>query len=161
MSPQVVAGVALLLSILPLGVAAQGFVDPLTAGEPLVLSFRQGRMQMTDGVLAFRGSEGGVFLPLDEVCRGVGFAIDVDVPGRRAEGFYLSEENGFVLDIAEGSVESAGKRFEISEGSVLIGEMDLFVELSVLDGWLEKVDLIYHSSTPTVEVKSDPPLPAV
>ncbi len=158
----VAAAAALLLSLsLPPLAAAQEPLDLFSLGEPLVLSFRQGRFGLLDGVLGLLGPNEEVYVPLDEICRGLGLALEVDAAGGRVEGFYLKEENGFLLDLARGVVESAGQRYEIPEGAVVAADLELYVDLKALEGWLEGVRLIYHPSSLAVEVESDPPLPAL
>ncbi len=151
----------LLLVALGEDLAAQEPIDPLAAAEPLVLTFRQGRTRLADGILAFRDDRGRLFLPLEEVSRGIGFGITAAASRRRAEGFYLTQDHRFLLDLAEGTVHSAGRRHRVEEGSVWVAGSDLYVWIMALDRWLDNVAFAFNDAHLLVEVTSDPPLPAL
>ncbi len=116
---------------------------------------------LIDAVLAYRSDEDELFLPLEEISTGLGLAITFDKLKRRAEGFYLSDENRFYLDLDSGIVESAGQSFTIETGSVIVGDLDLYISLTSMNAWFNNIQFEFNKNYLFVEVKSDPPLPKV
>ena len=69
--------------------------------DELILVVHLGKYVLSDGLLGFL-HRGGVLLPLDELVRTFDFAIIVDPATGQAEGWFLSENRRFFLDIARG-----------------------------------------------------------
>lgn len=114
-----------------------------------------------EGVLAFQSQDGTLYLPLNEICHGIGFAIEVDPLAGTADGFYLHEENEFHLDISSGILKTVGRELPVTSKQVVQNEMDLYVELDTLNTWFNQVKFAYNASFLLVEVQSNPPLPTV
>lgn len=135
--------------------------NPIAEGEPLVLNVQQGRAALIDGMLAFRARDGRVFLPLGELSQGIGFAISVDAREGRATGYYLNKGNTFTLDLAEGTLSSAGKTLGFTADQVVADNMDIYVELDSLNQWFSHVTFDFNENYMYIEVVSNPPLPIV
>src|SRR5689334_17130490 len=89
-------------SLAPHGAAAQD-----ANVELLLVALRVDQEIVADSMLAYP-QDGSVLLPLGELCRLLQFGISVDLPGRTAEGFFLSEARRFRLDVEAGQVELEG-----------------------------------------------------
>jgi hypothetical protein len=135
--------------------------DPLSGGEALAVMFRQGRTLVIDAAMAYRFGDDRVLIPLEEVSAGLGLAITVDLAKRRADGYYLSEERTFHVDLERRVVESGGRTFVIDDGAVVVGDTDLFVSLAALNVWLRDMHFEFHPKDLFIEVASTPPLPIV
>ena len=126
--------------------------------DPLVLKFKQNKTQLFDGILGY-SMNNTLFLPIEEFSNGIGFAITVDITKRRAEGFYLTPNNKFYLDMNTGTVKSAGQSFNIETKAVVVGERDLYIAMPSLNHWFKNVSFEFNKNYLFVEVRSNPLLP--
>ncbi len=87
-----------------------------------------------DGLEAFP-VPGGTLVPLGELCRLLGFGIQVDRSKGRAEGFFIAESRRFDLDLARGEVTSEGRRRPLARGTAERQARDIYVEARLLAEW--------------------------
>jgi hypothetical protein len=80
-----------------------------------------------------RGRE--FLLSLDELTYGLGFPITVDGEKGLANGWYISEQRGFSLDLKRSEVVSGGKKLPLADGEVVIFQGGLYVEAKALEKW--------------------------
>src|SRR5689334_7951121 len=71
-------------------------------------------VELSDGMSGY-SSRAGLFLPLGELSRLLDLAIQVDPATGRAEGWFLSEERSFALDLRTHRISVAGRTFAFAE----------------------------------------------
>ena len=125
--------------------------------ELLLLNLRLGQIILVEGMPAYPVT-GGVLVPLGEVCRALEFAIEADVARGTAEGFFISENRGFFLDVASRSITVEGKarRFDVSR--VEVHQDDIYVDTQLLSEWFP-VEVTVDLPTLLLTVRPREPLP--
>ncbi|GJL77920.1 MAG: hypothetical protein NPINA01_09090 [Nitrospinaceae bacterium] len=125
--------------------------------EMLVLEFRFGRYILSDGMIGYL-QRGGLLLPLGEVTQMLDFAITVDPVAKQAEGWFISENQRFSLDVARGEVVIEGKSRRFDPNLVVLYPEDIFVDSTLLAKWFP-VDFEFDLSALLVKVTAEVPLP--
>jgi len=69
-------------------------------------------VELTDALSAY-SSRAGVFLPLGELSRLLDLSILVDPPARRAEGWFLTPDRHFLLDLKSARATVDAKFFQL------------------------------------------------
>ncbi|MCB1151486.1 hypothetical protein KDK88_08035, partial [bacterium] len=112
---------------------------PLSDEHLLVLEVRLEREGSGHGLLAYSHGD-GVLIPLGELASILELAIMTDAPGGRAEGWVVSEDRTFVLDLNTRELIVDGVPAELPPGAVGSDGTDLFIRDDLLQRWLP-VDL--------------------
>lgn len=99
---------------------AQPYLDTHALGEDLLL-FPHGS---------------GLLVPLGEIMRLLGIGIQCRSEAGVAEGFYLSENTPFRLDLGTRQVRIGTRTYAFAEDQVRAHQHDIFVELGLLKTWL-------------------------
>lgn len=100
---------------------------------------REGRPEVLAGaMLGFQKGLDTYYLPLKDLAQIVGFEINVDLENERAEGWFISPENTYVVDAAEKFYTVQGERFALAEGDVIVmdyggGFGDIYVRYEMLN----------------------------
>jgi len=126
--------------------------DFLATAEPLVLTLRQGKVILTDGLLAYQQDDGKVYMPFEETITAMGFAINVDRENGLIEGFYLSTKTPFRLDLNALTLISGEQQLKINKDKLFFDEIDFYVELSTLEQWFINVSFTFNISFLFVDV---------
>lgn len=99
-----------------------------------MLQVRSGSFVISDGIVGY-SHRGGALLPLDELSRALEFPIVVDPSRRQAEGYFISEDRRFSLDLARDQVTIEGHSRSIPSGAVEVRDNDIYVDAAVLSQW--------------------------
>ena len=91
-------------------------------------------VELSDAMSGY-SSRAGLFLPLGELSRLLDLAIQIDPATAHAEGWFLSEDRTFALDLRSHSVTVAGKTFAIAETDAALFHQEIYVR----DTFLEKL----------------------
>jgi hypothetical protein len=123
------------LSAAPLSAAN---ASPPVAGQALfadddllLFDVTAGGVELTDGLSSY-SSRAGLFLPLGELSRLLDLAIQVDPATGRAEGWFLSENRTFVLDLRTHHATVGGAAFDIAETDAVLFHQEIYVRSDVL-----------------------------
>jgi hypothetical protein len=128
--------------------------------EVLLLAVHvQGRI-LAEAIPAYSVSEGGVLLPLGELCRLLGIGVTVDLERRVAAGTILTAKRPFRLDLTVGSVEIAGTKQALIPGEAEMHEDDLYVDSRRIAEWFP-IDLEIDRGTALLIVRPREPLPSL
>lgn len=95
-----------------------------------------------DDILAAFQYKGQVMVPLGVLSQMLGFAIEVKPESATAEGFILSDERRFFLDVQRGEVTLFGNVLDFDVGRVRVETDDLYIDAELLSQWLPiKLDI--------------------
>jgi hypothetical protein len=125
----------------------------------LLLAVRLNQTLLAETIPAYNGPHpGSVLVPMGEMCRILGLAIDVDVAHGTAEGFFIAENRRFFLDAVAGKVlvEGRPKRFDAS--GIEVHRDDVYVDSTLLGSWLP-VDFGVNLYESLIQVRPREPLP--
>ena len=136
---------------------AKAAVDdrPFTDEDLLILRLQVGRYILSDGVIGYRTGDQTCIL-LDDLVRGLEFAIDVD--GDKAKGWFIKEENRFILDRTAGSVIIGKDIRPLKQGQIYDDQGDACVTLDAASRWFSLSFEIDHENA-SLNVHSAAPLP--
>lgn len=126
----------LVLALLGITFGTQAFTAPaqLQLENELLLELRLDGERLVQDVLGYqRGDE--FLLSLDELANGLGFLLAVDAEQGMANGWFISEDRLFSLDLQNALVVSEGKQWPLSDGEAVMFEGGLFVETKALEKW--------------------------
>jgi hypothetical protein len=117
-------------------------------GEPLLLQVRLGRMEINGSILDINRTilgikEGNdVMVSLSDFVIAADFAIRVDAESGRAEGWFIRENQKFILDSSAKTVTILDKTFPIKDGDVRTENDDILVKGQTLGQWFNfKLDV--------------------
>ena len=122
----------------------------------LILELRLRNLVASDGMFAYL-DEGGLLLPLREFVRALEFPIGVDPANGRADGWFLSEDRLFALDIANRQVVIEGRKQTFDGQLVEIHTEDIYVDTRLLSRWFP-VDVEFDLANLLVVVRGREPL---
>ncbi len=125
--------------------------------EELILEMRLGDFLLTDGIFGF-ANQGSLLLPLTDFVRALDFPINVDPDNGRAEGWFMSENRLFSLDLAAAQVVIAGERVPLTPGLIEQQPSDIYVDVRTLAQWFP-IDIKFELSNLLVLLTSREPLP--
>lgn len=131
---------SILLAVFCRALAAQ---EPVDDEKLLLVAVRIDREILADSVPAYP-LDGGLLLPLGEVCELVQFAIRVDPLTRTARGFFIDETRQFHLDLAKSEVEVGGATHRLDPRKAIEHDGDIYVDAALLGTWFPidvRVDL--------------------
>lgn len=103
-------------------------------------------------------SRSGVFIPLGEFSRVLGFAVGVFPAQARAEGWAGSRDRELTVDLRRGEARVGGTSFALADGQAAIYDDDLYVRLDLVE-LLLPVRLRADVSSQTLSVAPTEPLP--
>ncbi len=106
----------------------------LQIDNELLLELRLNGEKLGLDILGYQ-RDGGVLLSLNELTDGLGFPIAVDEAQGSANGWYISENRGFSLDLERAEVISSGKHLPLAAGEVVKFQGGLYVEAKTLQKW--------------------------
>lgn len=135
---------AAVLVALPLAFPARAETAPaLNEDEAVLLQPNLGPAALADTITVYPVGDGAL-VPFGEVCRLLSFGIRVDAELGRAEGFFISDERKFALDLGKGTADVEGKTLAIAPLKALVHNREIFVDTRLLEAWFPmevKVDL--------------------
>lgn len=136
-------------------VAPPSLAETAPAEEDLVLQMLAGRSVLADGLPAI-SRDGAVFLPLGELSRALDFAIRVEQS--RAQGWVISTERRFDLDLQTGKLQVGAKTIAVEPTAAFARSDDIYVRSDVLEQWLP-VRLTLNRKVEALEVAGTEQLP--
>ena len=101
---------------------------------------------------------GGILFPLDQLCNDLEFAIGTTLERGVAEGWFISEDRWFSLDIPRGEVIIAGEADSFDAQLVELHASDIYVDRTLLEKWFP-ISLAVDMSTLVVKIQAREPLP--
>lgn len=101
--------------------------------EDVIVGVSLDQELLTEALPALQGDGGKLWLPLGQMATILSLAIDVDAPGGRAEGFVISEERLFSLDLANGRARCGDIDITLREGDVIARPDELYVSVERLE----------------------------
>lgn len=138
--------------------AAEGRVENfLEDGEILLLQPVLEPRYRLENVILSRVNNQEVEVSLADFFQSLNLAVDVNVDGQTASGWYLREDRRFDLNIARGTVLTPKGQFNLSE-YVRVDDGDMWVPISELAEWTG-FDLNVDVSVQEVRVDADVPFP--
>ena len=103
--------------------------------EQLIVAVLYRKQQpLSDGMFAY-AINGEMALPLEQFAFMVEFAIQEQAGGRKASGWFISENRRFSLDLDAGKVVSDGKTYSLNASQVKLADGQLYVPTSLLAKW--------------------------
>ena len=100
----------------------------------LLLELRLDGKKLGLDILGYqRGND--FLISLEELLTGLEFPISVNSTQGQANGWYISQNRGFTLDMKRGVVISNGKTLPLGKTEAVIFEGTLFVETNVIQRW--------------------------
>jgi hypothetical protein len=104
------------------------------------------------------GNSKQLFLPLSDISRILEFNLSSDLETRRAQGWFLSPDRTFDLNLDTGKGTSDGNAFALSPNQMIQGEDDVYVDTATLSR-LFPVDFTYDFSDQSLRVNPREELP--
>ncbi|MEQ8664155.1 MAG: carboxypeptidase-like regulatory domain-containing protein [Rhodospirillales bacterium] len=123
----------------------------------LLLELRLNDLVLVDTMPAFLAGS-SIVLPLRDLTDILEFPIAVDSAGGSANGWYLSPNRLFSLNIARGEVILDGVVSRFDPRLVEVHEDDIYVDIRLLARWFP-LDLAFDLSNLLIDVTSREPLP--
>ncbi|HEY3348627.1 MAG TPA: carboxypeptidase-like regulatory domain-containing protein [Thermoanaerobaculia bacterium] len=125
----------------------------------LLLAVRLNQTLLAETIPAYGGPHpGSVLVPMGEMCRILGLAIDVDVTHATAGGFFISESRRFFLDAVGGKVLVEGRPKRFDSSGIEVHRDDIYVDSTLLGSWLP-VDFGVNLYESVILVRPREPLP--
>src|SRR5579864_7386005 len=121
-----------------------------TDDDLLLFDVSSGGVELTDALAAY-SSRAGLFLPLGEMSRLLDLSIVVDPPARRAEGWFLTPERHFLLDLKNARASVDGKARDVAPTEAVLFDDEIYVRSDVLQGLLPLM-LKVNKSDLTLEI---------
>lgn len=126
--------------------------DTFSDEDVVILSVKLKKYFLTDSLVAYLDGR-DVFVPLGEFFQTLLFPIDVNDDENMANGFFLSKERKFELDLSKKYVMSDNKRFTISDNDVKNIDGVLYVRHSELSKWFP-LDIKFRLNDLMLDVES-------
>jgi hypothetical protein len=127
--------------------------------EALLVEVRVDQLTLAESLGARPAPDGGLRLPLGELARALGLAIEVQPAAGTASGFVLREDRRFQLDLATGSASLAGRALPVDPEWIDQQPEDLYVDTRELARWLP-ASFEFDQYNLIVRVLPSEPLPA-
>lgn len=112
---------------------------------------------IADGVTVYQ-LESRYYLPLNVLAEGFEFFIESDPARGYASGWYITEENSFVIDAGRGEYIVRGEKHDLADDQILRGgdidPSDIYVQIELLNE-IWPVDMQPDVSELIIEVESD------
>jgi hypothetical protein len=123
--------------------------------ETLVMQLLIDDYTMEEFVEGYRKGD-KLYLPLGQLTALVDFAITTDPAKKIAKGWFIREENTFVLN--SDSVTVKGETMPLPAGSMLEKNQDLFIDADLIQRWFP-IDFLFDSYNMTLLLNTREPLP--
>lgn len=123
----------------------------------LILEARLGIYTLTDGMAGYL-NEGSLLLPLSEFAELLDLPIGVSPGTGEANGWFLSENRLFSLDVGRGSVIIDGKPRKFNPQFIGIFDDDIYIDVRLLAEWFP-VDIKFNLSDLLVRFETREPFP--
>lgn len=125
--------------------------------DELILEVRTDSHILSEGTIGYADPL-GAYLPLGELARMLDLAISVDADEGVAEGWILSEDRRFRLDLGGGRIEARGVDPALSPTDAVAREGEIYVRAQVLAKWLP-LDVTVDIASLSVRLRPREPFP--
>lgn len=128
--------------------------------QELILRVTMPPFLLSEAMIAFQDGP-RYYLPVMEMSEMLYFSIDGDVGRGYVSGWFLSEENSFVIDVQRGEVTLRGEKMPLGADDYVIDEMfddDIFISYELLNR-IWPVDFAIDLSRLEIVVSSEEKLP--
>ncbi len=125
--------------------------------ELLIFRMTLGSVVLRDGVFGYP-KQGSLLLPLKDLLEALEFPISVDVENGRAQGWFLSENRLFSLDLSAQQVVINGEVRPVDPAFVEQLPDDIYVDVRTLATWFP-IDISYDIPNLILNIESREPLP--
>ncbi len=132
-------------------------IEKRSDDEMYILEVRLGKFLLSDGALSY-GNKNSVILPLSEVAAFLEFPIEVNAKEGYAEGWFISENRIFYLDLNKKEIIIAGEKLEYIDEYIELHEDDIFVDIKMLAKWFP-IDFEFSLLGQSLALKSREKLP--
>ncbi|MDE3059931.1 MAG: hypothetical protein KGJ06_02850, partial [Pseudomonadota bacterium] len=116
----------------------------------VLVDLRLGKTTLAESITGYTNKT-SLMLPLGQLANALQFAIKVSPREGQAEGWFLSIDNGFTLDVARREAVVSGKRTSIAPGLVEAHADDIYVDTTLLSQWFP-LDFNFSFSTQAVTI---------
>lgn len=131
---------------------------PAESREPLLLALEVQRVPL-DVLISAHESGLDVLVPLGELFRALGVAVQVEPERGVAEGFFISEARRFRIDVGAREVRCGRQGFPWDSAGIVVHPDDVYVATRLLASWFG-LELDVHRQAAVLTVRSSEPLPA-
>lgn len=100
----------------------------------LIFNLSLARHTVHDGILAYQYEE-GILVPFSEIMDALNLPITIGQDMQRAEGWFLSEERRFILDLSQQTVTVNHKTESYNPSWVELHEDDIYVNSLIFSEW--------------------------
>jgi hypothetical protein len=139
------------------GLSEAAAPQPFSPDDLLFMEVTTDGYQLAESMNVY-GSRAGVFLPLGEFSRVLGYAVGVFPTEARAEGWVGSRDRELSLDLRRGLASVDGRFITVEPGQAAIYDDDLYVRLDLIEQLLP-VRLRADVSAQSLAVSPTEPLP--
>ncbi|MDB5098487.1 MAG: hypothetical protein JWM80_2908 [Cyanobacteria bacterium RYN_339] len=127
--------------------------------DAILVEVRVDQLTLAESLGARPAPDGGLRLPLGELARALGLAIEVQPAAGTASGFVLREDRRFQLDLGAGTASLGGRALPIDEAWIDRQPDDLYIDTRELARWLP-IGFDYDTYNLIVRLQPSEPLPA-
>ncbi len=133
--------------------------DPLELTEDnlLIFDMQYSRKVLNKGLIGY-GNQDKVLLALNEITNSLDFNIDVDPANGQANGWFITEDSKFELDVPKSKLMINGEKYSLPDGHIEVGKNDIYVDSRSLTEWFP-VDFNIAFSDLTVDINPREKLP--
>ncbi len=130
---------------------------PLTEDDLFLVNLKLGNLSLADSVTAYQ-TRAGLCLDLAQTVKALDFPIEVDARAGIAKGWFLHEDQRFVLDVRQKKLVIGKASQDISDTDVRNSPDGLCVDIAALKRWFP---IHFEADLPNAQVKliSQAPLP--
>jgi hypothetical protein len=144
-------------SRVPASPAAPPEPEPDEPGNLLLFDVAVERTMVASAMTAYQIGK-AIFVPMGELARVLTLSVRVDPARRRANGFILSQERSFDLDVGASRVVMSGRTEQVDPTALRVLEDDIYVDTALLENWWP-VRLRPDRSRLVLDVQPREPLP--
>ncbi len=148
----------LLLLMLNLPAIAEPVPLEPTEDDLIIVELQLEQQLLSDSLFVY-SLDPQLFLPLEELASLLSFSLTVDAEKRTADGWFITPERTFSLDLASRTVMIAGIKHDLPKSNGIIKRNgDLYVPQPLLEQWFP-IHLALNFSDMRLTLSSDEPLP--
>ncbi len=129
----------------------------LTEDNFLIFDMQYSRKTLNQGIIGY-GNQDKVLLALNEITNTLDFNIDVDPANGQANGWFVSEDSKFELDVPSSKLIINGEKHSLSDNQIEVGKNDIYVDSRALAEWFP-VDFNIGFSDLTIDINPREQLP--
>jgi hypothetical protein len=126
--------------------------------QAFILEVRIKREIISEGIFAYANS-GSLLIPLGEMMQLLGLPITVNASEGYADGWFISEDRTFTLEIPQNRIILSGEISPLPPASVELHENEIYVDVAALSKWLP-IDFEFSLSEQILRINPREKLPS-